>query len=53
MAKIEEALKRNYSRKFICKNCSAAIRADPLKILAKKIMCRACGFKGFRAPRKK
>tara|TARA_Y100000310_G_scaffold343903_1_gene453816 strand:+ start:3119 stop:3280 length:162 start_codon:yes stop_codon:yes gene_type:complete len=53
MAKIEEAFKRNFSRKYICKSCKAAIRADPLKIIAKKVACRNCGFKSFRAPRKK
>lgn len=53
MAKFEEAATRNYSRKFICKNCKISIRADPLKILAKKIACRSCAQKRFRAPRKK
>lgn len=53
MAKFEEAITRNYSRKYICKNCKTSIRADPLKILAAKISCRGCQQKRFRAPRKK
>ena len=53
MAKIQEAIVRNTRNKFVCKSCKRSIRADPLKINAKEVKCRNCGFKNFRTPRKR
>ena len=53
MAKFEEALIRNYDRKFVCKKCKSVVKADVLKVLAEKIKCRKCGSKKLRTPRKK
>jgi len=53
MAKIQEAITRFTKNKFICKNCKTTIRADPLKIIAKKVQCRSCGQKSMRTPRKR
>jgi ribosomal protein L40E len=53
MAKIEEALHRNYNRKYVCRKCKSVIRADALKVIAGKIACRRCGFSKLRAPRKR
>lgn len=48
MAKIPEASARMFTRVFVCKRCKKKIRADPIKIRAKKIVCRVCGSKHFR-----
>ena len=53
MAKFEEAMARNYSRKYVCKKCKSVIKADPMKVVAGKIACRKCNAKKLRAPRKK
>ena len=53
MAKFEEALKRNYSRKYVCKKCKSIIKADAMKVIAGKITCRKCNSKKLRSPRKK
>jgi len=51
--KIPEAMTRLYKNVFVCKACSAKIRADPKKIIVGKIKCRNCGKKNFRAVKKK
>lgn len=51
--KIPAAQTRLYKNVFVCKNCSAKMRADPRKIIEGKIKCRKCGRKAFRAVRKK
>lgn len=48
MAKFPEATARLHHGIFVCKKCKTKIRADMLKILAKKIACRKCGKKYFR-----
>jgi len=55
MAKFEEALKRNYSRRYVCKKCGRTIKADPMKVVDGKIKCRnpRCNAKKLRSPRKK
>jgi len=53
MAKIPEAQKRMFKNVFVCKNCRSKIRADPQKILQKKVKCRKCGKKSFRPLKKK
>ncbi|MBI2043469.1 hypothetical protein HYT25_03710 [Candidatus Pacearchaeota archaeon] len=53
MAKIPEATNRLFRNVFVCKSCSAKIRAEPLKILAGKVKCRKCKKKSFRPIKKK
>ncbi len=51
--KIPEAMNRLYKNVFVCKDCSKKVRVDPKKILVKKVRCRTCGGKAFRAVKKK
>ncbi|MEK6830657.1 MAG: hypothetical protein AABX77_01365 [Nanoarchaeota archaeon] len=44
---------RMFKNIFVCKNCKSKIRANPRKILEKKIRCRKCLRKEFRPVRKK
>lgn len=53
MAKILAAQNRLFRNIFICKKCSAKMKADARKVLAGKIKCRKCGSKAFRTRRKK
>lgn len=46
--KMPEALSRMYDRVFVCMRCNAKIKADPEKVVARKIKCRKCGYKGLR-----
>ncbi|MFQ6010380.1 MAG: 50S ribosomal protein L40e [Candidatus Aenigmatarchaeota archaeon] len=46
--KIEAAMKRIYHRVYICMKCNAKIRADTGKVLAGKVKCRKCKYKGLR-----
>lgn len=51
--RIPEAQERMFKNIFVCKNCRRKIRADPRKILEKKIKCRRCGKKDFRKIKRK
>jgi len=53
MAKLPAAQARIFKNIFICKNCKAKMRAEPLKILQGKISCRKCSQKDFRPIKKK
>jgi len=53
MARFEEAMVRNFSRKFVCKICKTVVKGDTLKALNGEIKCRGCGSKKMRPPRKK
>lgn len=53
MVKFPEAEARKFHNIFVCKKCSAKIRAPNLKVLAGKISCRNCGSKALRTMRKK
>ena len=44
---------RLYHNMFVCQHCKAKIRAEPRKILEKKVRCRKCLKKAFRPIRKK
>jgi|TARA_Y100000310_G_scaffold32133_1_gene30512 hypothetical protein len=44
---------RLFKNVFVCKNCKAKLRADPRKVLEKKVRCRKCLKKSFRPVRKK
>ncbi|HLC37668.1 MAG TPA: hypothetical protein VJJ53_02725 [Candidatus Nanoarchaeia archaeon] len=48
MAKFLEASSRLFRNVYVCKDCKAKIKAQPLKILGKKIACRRCQSKAFR-----
>jgi len=51
--KLPAAQARLYKNMFVCKNCKAKLRADPRKVLEKKVRCRKCLKKAFRPIRKK
>ncbi len=53
MAKVAAAQARFFKNIFVCKNCSAKIKAEPRKIITGKVKCRKCGGKAFRPKRKK
>ena len=52
MAGISAVQARLFRNVFVCKNCSAKIRADPRKIIERKVKCRKCKSRAFR-PKKK
>ncbi len=52
MAKIQEATDRLFKNVFVCKRCKTKIRAHSIKIISKKVKCRKCGGKNFRAIKK-
>lgn len=52
MAKIPEATERLFHNIFVCKRCKTKIRAQSIKIIARKVSCRKCGGKSFRAIKK-
>lgn len=47
-AKVPAAMSRIYERVYVCMLCNAKMRADPQKIIARKIKCRKCYGKEFR-----
>ena len=53
MVKFPEGQARKYKNVFVCKKCSSKIKAQNMKIISGKIMCRRCQGKKFRAVRKK
>ena len=53
MAKFAEAAARLFHNVFVCKRCKSKVKADIRKILLKKISCRKCGGKSFRAIKSK
>jgi len=53
MAKIPEAQNRLFKNVFVCKKCSAKIKADPRKIINGKVKCRKCDGRAFRPLKKK
>ncbi len=53
MAKIPIAQNRLFKNVFLCKNCGTKIRVAPKKILDKKVQCRNCKKKSFRAFKRK
>ena len=53
MAKIIEAQNRLFKNVFVCKNCQSKLKADPQKILKRKIKCRKCKKTAFRPLKKK
>ncbi len=53
MAKIAEAMNRNFKNVFVCKNCKTKVRSDPQKILKGEVKCRKCNHKAFRPIKRK
>jgi len=52
MVKFPEAEKRLFTNMFICSKCNAKVRASPLKVKAKKVLCRKCKSKRLRIKKK-
>jgi len=52
MAKIQEATERLFHNTFVCKRCKTKIKAQSIKIIARRVKCRKCGGKSFRAIKK-
>jgi ribosomal protein L40E len=53
MAKFPEADARMFRGVFVCRRCKTKQKAPVLKILAKKITCRKCGYSQLRIKKKK
>jgi len=53
MAKIAEAMNREFKNVFVCKNCGTKMRADPQKILKGEVKCRKCKKRAFRPLKRK
>ena len=55
MAKFPEAENRLFKNKFVCRKCKTPIRADTLKVLEGKVICRRknCMSNRFKPVRKK
>ena len=53
MARIAEAQNRLFKNVFVCRKCKSKKRADPIKILEKKVKCRKCSSTAFRPIKKK
>ena len=43
-----EAEERMFHRIFVCMKCGAKMRADLIKVRAKKVKCRHCKYKQLR-----
>lgn len=52
MVKFPEATARLFHNVFVCKKCKTKRRAPPAKILQRKISCKRCSSKSFRAIKK-
>jgi DNA-directed RNA polymerase subunit RPC12/RpoP len=48
MVKIPAAQARLFKNVFVCKRCKTKIRANPMKIVDRKVKCRRCNSKAFR-----
>ena len=51
--KLPAAQARLFKNMFVCKKCKSKLRADPRKILEKKVRCRKCLKREFRPVRKR
>jgi ribosomal protein L40E len=52
MAKFQEAMARLFTNVFVCKKCKTKIRAQPQKVLKRKVKCRRCQSKALRSIKK-
>jgi len=53
MVKFPEAQERLYRNMYVCRKCKSKQRAQPQKIIQKRVACRKCGSKALRPVRKK
>jgi predicted Zn finger-like uncharacterized protein len=53
MAKIAAAQARLFKNIFVCKNCKAKIRTEPIRVINGKVKCRKCNSNQLRPVRKK
>jgi predicted Zn finger-like uncharacterized protein len=53
MAKLPAAQARIFKNIFVCKECKAKIRAEPIRIISGKVRCRKCKSNKLRPIRKK
>ncbi len=53
MARFPEAEARLFNEVFVCRKCTAKIRAPRMKVLRGLVACRKCGSKALRPKRKK
>jgi len=53
MVKFPEADARLFKNVFVCRKCKSKVKANNLKIIAKKVTCKNCGGDSFRPLRKK
>ena len=51
--KIAAAHTRLFKYMFVCKGCGQKTRTEALKVIEKKVRCRRCGKKNFRAAKSK
>ncbi len=48
MVRFPEAIKRLYTRVFVCRKCKTKIKARVAQIISKRLSCKRCGGKSFR-----
>lgn len=53
MVKFPEAAARLFHRTFVCKRCKTKKKAEVMKVLQGKILCRKCGGNSFRVIKSK
>ena len=49
MVRFPEAVTRLYTRVFVCRKCKKKIKANISSIVSKRLTCKKCGGKAFRA----
>jgi len=47
--KIPAAQARLFKNVFVCKSCGQKMKTDSIRVIAKKVKCRKCSKKNFRA----
>jgi len=52
MGKFLEGSARLFQNVYVCRNCKIKVRSTPQKIMLKKIVCKRCGKRAFRAIKK-
>lgn len=51
--KLTASINRLFKNVFVCKNCGQKMRTEPIRVVSKKVSCRRCGGKNFRAVKSK
>ncbi len=52
MAKFPEAQARLFGNVYVCRGCKTKMKSTPQKVNLKKLVCRRCGKRAFRAIKK-